>query len=556
MYGTQNPDEAGSKALSLRSVAAGHRLTACKKGASWCLAVLLLAGQSAADAIAGPQYAQESAFAAAEADTQWPASPPAESLLPLADPPLAELVPEDDAGTEPDSTSFPEAALAPLAADDPGEDQDPTDAPPPFVPLREDMGYQRLEGADGPVLIYNPSQDQTLPFPGQPDSAMADYVDMQKQQTRALFNHFLATRLTPTQHALLRKELEAHFQQGTATDSSASRRGGGAGSAPLDMDTLTSTLLALYYYSVYVQDPLLEFADRITQSGSEGLVALRIIAMSHYLLSHFASVQPFAAMAQHLMGSGYLFYRHYSEGRTSMALAAGSYAALLALAAQVSATVLLRHSTFSGHAAGMFSSAWYHWQNRQYKHAFVDGLLALNFSTSKRRLLYSAAAVLLASVVPWPPPTLPGARFASANYLMPVFLAGCMSEDWLSSTVTAALLLANQHLLYATRAFFLEPGGVWPDSEPWWPGITGASLAAVAALFVTWDQWPDAQRLAAIWHDWARSTRSAPAAPDDASAPLPLPTASGYYDTLSARLTRWYALLWQGGDSRRIRSSR
>ncbi|MCY4473227.1 MAG: hypothetical protein OXC07_10505 [Kistimonas sp.] len=452
--------------------------------------------------------------------------------------------------TEASRDGTPPVAIEPESfspADDTTQEESEAAPLPKFVPLRPDMGYQQAEGPDGTDLVYEPAWDQTLPHPRQPDTATWDYLEIQRQQALALFNYFLATQLTPTQHALLRDQLAAHFQPLTnndTMDNADKRAATGLRSPAAAMETLTAITLALYYYSLYIQDPLMEFADHTTQSGAEGVLALRIIAMNHYILSQFPRVQPLVNMAQQAAGAAYLFYRYYAEGRTSMALATSSYAILLALASQFSAKLLLKHTTFNGHAAGMLSTAWHHWQNRYYQHAVVDSLLALHFNKNKNALFYTTLAAILTAAVQIPPPDVPGARFWNANHLMPVIMASCLTEEWLSAAITAATLLLNQHLLYAPRAFFLEPGSLYTENEPWVLGLAGAAVIGLATLFISWDDLPGLPSLSAQWRKLTRSLPGMPNLLPQSASPQQPSSTSAHYSSPVAALTRWYARLF------------
>ncbi len=178
------------------------------------------------------------------------------------------------------------------------------------------------------------------------------------------------------------------------------------------------------------------------------------------------------------------------------------------MAAQVTAGLLNRHTTFNSFSAAMLASAYRHLTRGQYTMFAIDSALTVLNLEHQRGLVYSAMAAGLMRTLNLPNPNWPGAQFINANTLLPLILAANLTEDSLSMVITAAGLLLNQYLLYQPRALFLDRGHGIADIEPYWSGVVGLSLMSALALVVHWRDMPDTEQITeAVSHFGAALSR-------------------------------------------------
>ena len=284
--------------------------------------------------------------------------------------------------------------------------------------------------------------------------------------------------------------------------------GGGRGGESAAL--ISQLAQAFFYYHIYVYHPILAHADKLSMGNDEGLIMPHIIAMSQYLQDMFPKSQPYLSLFMTAPIALSLFGHNYSsESPIDKALSTSAYGALLALSAQASGTILKKHTSFNSFSAAMLASSYRHFLRGNYAQATIDGVLTMLNLKEKRGLIYSALGAAFMSSLGIPPADWPVSRLMDANHIMPLILATCLSEDWASSFVAGAVMLLNQYLLYQPADYYLEHGMVYPNTEAYWFGLTGATLAATLTLLLNWNDMPTLQSSAETgWYVFNEITNS------------------------------------------------
>ncbi|MTI14303.1 hypothetical protein [Sansalvadorimonas verongulae] len=379
------------------------------------------------------------------------------------------------------------------------EDEPPVEYEPNIseLTLQEAMGYQVIRGEHGSKLIYNPAMDQSLQGTLKLSPITATFAEVEMQHVQRVFHDFLSTRLTPAQRKLLQLYLIDELTQYPAA-------GAHDMAAELNQDELSTEgtafmarmVLALYYYHIYIYRPLLDYtSNRLNYQGQEGLMIPHIITMTKHILDQFSHSKPFinALLIVPLVAT--LVNDAYKAGHPAMAVSAGSYAATLTLAAQFSAGILGRYTSFNSNAAGMLSSTYRSWVQRDFWQALIDGTFALHYAENKRPIILTALGAAFLQSLNLNPGNTSFGHLLDANYMMPVILSVCLTKDWSSTFITGATLLFNQFALYRTRDSFLLEADESMSSQPYWKGLLGTGVALTLTTGMYWSEFPTYQQM-------------------------------------------------------------
>ncbi|WP_281646872.1 hypothetical protein [Parendozoicomonas sp. Alg238-R29] len=362
---------------------------------------------------------------------------------------------------------------------------------PSEIFLQEAMGYQVVDTDDGPKLIYNQSMDQTLQGRLKLNPLTATYAELEMQHVQRVFHEFLSTQLTPAQRKLLQLHLIDELTQSPLT--AAANMANELNNDDLSPEStafLAKIAITLYYYRSYIYMPLVEFSNHSLDAGQEGIIIPQIITMTQHILNQYPQAKPFlnALLVAPVVGN--LAYYSLAKENTPMALASGSYAAMLGLSAQISAGILSRHTSFNSYAAGMFAGTYRNWQQSNYWSVLMDGLFTLHYVKNKRPLIWTAMGAMLLYSLNIKPGNTSAAQLLNPNFMMPIILSACLTEDWGSRFLTGFTLLFNQYALYATRDYFLLEGKITRRNQPYWGGLVGATSALALTTYMYWNEFP------------------------------------------------------------------
>ncbi len=367
--------------------------------------------------------------------------------------------------------------------------------------LQETFGYRIIETPNGKRLKYFPALDQSLSGNFHPDPTMENFLKVQKLQTAEIFNNFLVTKLTPAQRKLLQDYLITTLLQiPEPTAQSMASELQSAENSPASMAYMARIVLALYYYTTYIYEPLIDFAGNTTLSGYEGLIMPQILGMTHYLLDLFPGSYPFTSIVMVAPVVVNLLATNYMSGQMATGISSASYALLLGLAAQVSSGLLGKLTTFNSYGAGLLAGSYRNYQNGRWLHAAIDGVLTLQMVPEKRGLIYSAAIAGLMNATGQPPRDMMGASYFSANHMIPAIISVCLTRDWASSFITGVTLALNQYGLYAPRDKFLEPGKLYKNNVPWFGGMLGSGIMMGLATATFWNDMPGLREIGASFN--------------------------------------------------------
>ena len=364
--------------------------------------------------------------------------------------------------------------------------------------LQEAMGYQIIESADGPKMIYNPSMDQSLQGTLKLSPITASYAEIEMQHVQRVFHEFLSTRLTPSQRKLLQLYLVDELTQSPAA--AASHMADELNQDALSPEStafMAKVVLALYYYHMYIYKPLLDYStNSLNNKDQEGLMIPHVITMTQHILNQFSHSKPLinALLIAPLVTTH--LYRNFQNNQiSSMGVAASSYAATLALTAQFSAGILGRYTTFNSYAAGMLSSTYRSWIQKDHWQALIDGMFTFHYAKNKRPIILTALGAAFLQSMNLKPSNTTIANLMNANYMMPLILSVCLTQDWSSTFITGATLLFNQFAIYRTRDAFIQEQSTNLIAQPYWKGLLGTGIALAFTTGMYWNEFPTYQQM-------------------------------------------------------------
>ncbi|WP_133060503.1 hypothetical protein [Parendozoicomonas haliclonae] len=464
-----------------------------------------------------------------EADASNFVSDVAHEPAPVADEFIDDF-PASGEAVHPSTETSTEASTEKSSNESPGEEPLPSSTP---------QVKDKKKKNNPPMKV---SRQNEVVANAQPSPVTISYIDLQARQTQQLFHSFLTTQLTSLQHKLLFDYLYQQLQIGQPAGAEAMLEELQGGASQENSSQLISQLAqALYYYHIYIYEPVVAHADKLTGGGDEGLIIPHILAMSQYLQSMFPKSQPYLSAMLTAPIAISLFSSNYrSDAPISRALSSSAYGAGLVLAAQASGGALKKFSTFNSFPAAMLASAYRHFQKGHYTQASIDSVLTMMNLKEKRGLIYSALAGAFLHQAQFPASNSAWAGVRDANIVLPLVLSVFLTEDWLSSVFAASVMLLNQHLLYAPQDYFLEPGMVYQNIEPYWYGLATMSLAATLTMLVHWSDMPTAEHASdSFWSVFSQTTdwMNYLVFAEDADA-------SDEKSRLLGFMTRWYAWLF------------
>ena len=357
------------------------------------------------------------------------------------------------------------------------------------------LGYRQVEGADGPELVYSPAEDQRLgSSQSRYNPVEADYREYLRRNMRAAVYNFLINDLNDIQREQLREEVaEMLFGQPDSAEAVAARAMSEHEPSPQGFSQLYKLAMALYHYRRYVYNPLVAYAGGEIGPGIEGLLVPSILAMGEETVNSFPSLRPFTDIAMGLPIAAQLFYyNRYKLDNLGKALATATYALTLSLLARAS-TGLLANTSFQLYPAGLLTSAYEGWRRGDWWHTAIELSLALQSARNRRAVMFAMLGGLLVGSLNIPNTDVAARRAwerpLDANYMMPVLLSVCCTDDWGSSLATALILAFNQ-MAYSKQSMFLHRGEVTEDNPPHWVGTVGTTLALGLTLAVYWQRIP------------------------------------------------------------------
>ena len=338
--------------------------------------------------------------------------------------------------------------------------------------------------ADEELTVNNPAQE--------PSPITRSYLEMVTHQTHQQFHNFLTKSLTPLQQRLLLEYLYQELHNDLASDTAATNNDLQHEHHLDNTQLITKLVQLLYYYTTYIYTPLVEHADKQNLGISQdGLVLPSVIGMTQYVNQVFPNSQPFNSLILAAPIAYTLFSRHHSHDMgNTVALSSTAYGTTLALAAQASAGILNRYTTFDNFSAAILASAYRHLIYGHYTQAAIDSILTIIHLKHHRGWLYTALGAALANLIQIRTDNWTSTQFLQANDLLPFILAYNLTEDHLSFLITASTMLLNQHLFYRQRDLFLDTGHGVADIEPYWHGAFGIALMTTLTLALYWRDMP------------------------------------------------------------------
>ncbi len=374
-------------------------------------------------------------------------------------------------------------------------------SPEPDSTQLNQAGYQVIEGPDGPELIYSPQHDMELEGKPQHNPILGSYREFERRNMLEALHRFLTQDLNQMQRELLQEHLiEQATEPPKSTAAQMSEEMRSQDLSPESFAQLTRLAIALFYYRNYIYRPLIEFAGGETDMDQEGLIMPHVMAMSEQLADQWPQTKPFINFGLVLPIALRLFYSSYSAtdfDSQVKAYSTSSYALTLGLLAQASAGFLTKFTSFQSYPAGMLASAYRNWRYGDLWQVAIDGFMTLQYLKQRRGLIFAAMGAAFLSSLDIPKEDVAARghfeHLLDANYMIPLILTTCMTQDWGSSFVTGIILATNQ-LVYRARPLFLERGHFTNTNQPYWAGLVGSSLAIGATLAVYWKNIPSIAR--------------------------------------------------------------